>query len=157
MAQITLTSSSLLAVARRKLRRSAIALTVRNNKVFTYTISRPHNPRTIRQQSNRSTFSRANAIVARQLKQPRLLRHWRIAARRLGYRTARGAAIAFWCNLLRHSLRKPLNNNITHHNNHNNHNLTPTHTHNTLTHTFFLPQHIPIATLHLNHVKFVPI
>jgi len=82
---------------RRMMRHQTLRITVRHGRVFTYKLVKQHQPNSAEQMAQRDVFRRANAIVAKELKNAERLTYWREVAKSTGQKTARGAAIAWWC------------------------------------------------------------
>ncbi|MCQ2204573.1 MAG: hypothetical protein MJZ15_09050 [Bacteroidales bacterium] len=102
MAKLELRNSKDLAKARRMVRRGGcFTLTVRHGRVYTYKLSEQRQPNSVKQVEQRKIFEKANAIVSKELKKKERLEYWRKVAKESGKKTARGAAIAYWCKRLK--------------------------------------------------------
>lgn len=97
--EIILNDNATVAQARRLFRnkkRSRCRITVRFGRLYTIAYAPAVQPRTMSQCRNWNLFARANARVARDMKNEALASRWRKRARKYGYKTARGAARAYY-------------------------------------------------------------
>lgn len=97
--EIILNDNATVAQARRLFRnkkRSRCRITVRFGRLYTIAYAPAVQPRTMSQCRNWNLFARANARVARDMKNASMASRWRKRARKYGYKTARGAARAYY-------------------------------------------------------------
>ena len=93
--KIELVSMGWLPYVRRRMRKAGIRLTVRWGKVYTVMAAETRQPDSAAQLRAREVLARASEAAKKELADPERRQYWTMNAAEMGYKTVRGACVAY--------------------------------------------------------------